>query len=324
MKKYKKISEKYIINNYLKKLHFNRKEAFDFKNDAAFLNLAKNKQIVVTNDTIIESIDFFKKDPPESIANKIITYNLSDISSMGSSPYAYTLSLCLPSNIKDEWLKRFTKKLYSLQKKYNFFLIGGDISKTNKIIISCNFFGYVSKGKIIKRKGAKINDNIWITGNIGESTVGLKIKQKKIKVDYLDKKYFLNKYLYPNHFSFGDKICNYVSSAIDISDGFYGDLNHLINDKNLGASIKTNLIPYSLKTRKLLNNRIISIDSLLSSGDDYELIFTANSKNSSIIKRISKKNNVKITMVGKIVKKKGIYMDDKKIKIVEKSFDHFA
>ena len=179
MKKYKKISEKYIINNYLKKLHFNRKEAFDFKNDAAFLNLAKNKQIVVTNDTIIESIDFFKKDPPESIANKIITYNLSDISSMGSSPYAYTLSLCLPSNIKDEWLKRFTKKLYSLQKKYNFFLIGGDISKTNKIIISCNFFGYVSKGKIIKRKGAKINDNIWITGNIGESTVGLKIKQKK-------------------------------------------------------------------------------------------------------------------------------------------------
>ena len=130
--------------------------------------------------------------------------------------------------------------------------------------------------------------------------------------------------MYPNHFSFGDKICNYVSSAIDISDGFYGDLNHLINDKNLGASIKTNLIPYSLKTRKLLNNRIISIDSLLSSGDDYELIFTANSKNSSIIKRISKKNNVKITMVGKIVKKKGIYMDDKKIKIVEKSFDHFA
>ena len=91
MKKYKKISETYIINNYLKKLHFNRKEAFDFKNDAAFLNLAKNKQIVVTNDTIIESIDFFKKDPPESIANKIITCNLSDISSMGSSPYAYTL-----------------------------------------------------------------------------------------------------------------------------------------------------------------------------------------------------------------------------------------
>ena len=73
------IFEKYIINKYLKKLNFKKKETYNFENDASFLKSSKNKKIIVTNDTIIESVDFFKSDPPESIANKIITYNLSDI-----------------------------------------------------------------------------------------------------------------------------------------------------------------------------------------------------------------------------------------------------
>ena len=181
MKKSKIISEKYIINKYLINLNFNKVETFNFNNDAAYLKIPKNKQLIVTNDTITESVDFFTKDPPESLANKIVTYNLSDISSMGASPYAYTLSLCLPKNINDIWLKKFTKKLFFLQKKYNFFLIGGDLSTSHKKVISSNFFGFIPKGKILTRTGAKINDDIWVTGNIGESSIGLKIKQKKLK-----------------------------------------------------------------------------------------------------------------------------------------------
>ena len=76
MLKNKNISEEYIINKYLKKLNFNRAETFNFNNDAAFLKSYKNKKIIVTNDTILESVDFFKEAPPESIANKIITCNL--------------------------------------------------------------------------------------------------------------------------------------------------------------------------------------------------------------------------------------------------------
>jgi len=199
MKKNKKISEKHIINKYLRNLNYNKVETFNFKNDAAYLKIPKNKQVVVTNDIITESVDFFKNDPPESLAYKIVTCNLSDISSMGASPYAYTLSLCLPKNTNDIWLKKFTQKLFFLQKKYNLFLIGGDLSTSHKIIISSNFFGFVPKGKILTRTGAKINDDIWVTGTIGESSIGLKIKQKKIKINNLDKKYFLQKYLFPKH-----------------------------------------------------------------------------------------------------------------------------
>ena len=289
MTKNKNISERKIINKYLRKLHHNKIEAFDFKNDAAFLKIPKKKQLVVTNDTIYESIDFFKNDPVESIAKKIITCNLSDISSMGALPYAYTLSLCLPKKINDNWLKKFIKKLFLLQKKYNFFLIGGDLSKSSKVIISSSFFGYAQKGVILNRTGAKINEDIWVSGNLGESSIGLKIKQKKLSLNKSDKKYYIKKYLFPNHCPLGHKISKYISSAIDISDGFYGDLNNLINTRQIGASINSHLIPFSNKTKRLVNNKKININYLLSSGDDYELIFTSKSKNSSIIKLIAKK-----------------------------------
>ncbi len=322
MKKNKIISEKYIIDKYLRNLNYNKIETFDFKNDAAYLKIPKNKKLIVTNDTILESTDFFNNDPPESIANKIVIYNLSDISSMGASPYAYTLSLCLPKNISDIWLYKFTKKLNFLQRKYNFFLIGGDLSKSKKIIISSNFFGFASKNKLLNRSGARIHDDIWVTGNLGDSTIGLAIRQKKIKTNNIYKNYFIKKYLFPKHCSIGSKINNLATSAIDLSDGFYGDLEKLVNEKKIGASINSSLIPLSIKTKQLIRKKIIKLNYLLSSGDNYELLFTSNSKNFSTINRIMKNYNVKITKVGRIIEKKGLYLDGKKIKIANKSFEH--
>ena len=118
MRKKNKITEQKIIYRYLNKLNFNKSETFNFNNDAAFLKKRKNKEIVVTNDTIVESVDFFKSDPAESVAQKIITYNLSDISSMGADPYAYTLSLSLPKKITNEWISKFVKKILYFQNKY--------------------------------------------------------------------------------------------------------------------------------------------------------------------------------------------------------------
>ena len=320
----KVFSEQYIIDKYLKKLNFNKSESFNFNNDGAFFKIPKNKTIIVTNDTIIENVDFFKTDPPKSIANKIITCNLSDVSSMGAIPYAYTLSLCLPKKLTYEWLNLFTKSLFSFQKKFNFFLIGGDLSKSNKIIISSNFFGFVKEKQILTRSGAMINDDIWVTGNLGDSSIGLKIKQNKIKLLNHEKKFFIKKYLFPKHFFYGNKITNYASSAIDISDGFYGDLNKLIYESNKGASIESKNLPFSTKTKKLIKNKKININYLLSAGDDYELIFTSNPKYSLKIKSIFKNIKVKISKVGRIINKKGVYMDGKKVNFINKSFDHFS
>ena len=321
--KKKDFSEKDIINIYLTKLNFKKKETFNFKNDGALLKNKKNKEIVVTNDTILESVDFFKFDDPESIAQKIITYNLSDISSMGANPYCYTLSLSLPKWIGVNWIKKFTKKLFYLQKKHKIFLLGGDISKSRQIVISANFYGYIEKNLVLKREFPKIGDTIWVTGNIGDTYIGLLFKKKKLFINHKFQKYFINKYNFPETCMIGSKLINISSSAIDISDGFYGDLLKLLNKKKLGAHIIYSQIPFSRKAKYLLKNNFVSANSLLTGGDDYQLIFTTSSKHDNEIINISKKNKCKISKVGRIINKHGIFVDGKKLMNSMQSFQYF-
>ena len=321
--KRKKISENFILNNYFQKLNHNQKETFNFKNDGALIKTFKNEKIIVTNDTIVENIDFFSEDPPESIAQKIVCYNLSDISSMGATPYCYSLSICLPTKITTQWLKRFSKKIYFLQKKYNFFLLGGDISKSNEIVISASYYGKLKKGKVLERINSKIHDDIWLTGNLGDSSIGLAIKKNKLSVDSNMKKYFINKYLFPEPCLIGNKINKIASSAIDISDGFLGDLEKIIFDRNLGAFIEMNKIPLSKYLKDLIKNKKIDLNYILTSGDDYQILFTSNLKNRSLIKNISQKNNIKISRIGIILKNEGIYIGGKKYNNLNKSYKHF-
>ena len=112
------LSEKIIIDKFFKKLNFNRPGTFNFGNDASYLNISKNYKTIVTTDTIVERVDFFSNDPPESIAQKILSVNLSDLSAMGSLPNSYTLNLSVNSKIDNLWLKKFTNRLLKLQKKY--------------------------------------------------------------------------------------------------------------------------------------------------------------------------------------------------------------
>ena len=323
MKKNKKIiSENIIIDKFLKRLNFNKKETFDFKNDGALLKPKNYHDIVVTNDTIIENIDFFKKDSPESIAHKIVTVNLSDLSSMGAIPYSYTLSLTLTSNLGDIWVKRFTQSLYNLQKKYNFFLLGGDIGKSEFLNISANFYGYVKKNHILKRMNSKIGDSVWVTGNIGQSYIGLLIKQKKIFVTKKFEKYFIYKYLFPKPCMLGSSIINLANSCIDISDGFIGDLTKLLSEKK-GVDLFYNQIPFSQKVKKIISDKIVNPNLILNAGDDYGIIFTSSSKNDQKIIKIAKKNNTKITKVGRIIEKEGIFVDKKKFMINNNPFQYY-
>ena len=306
------ISENDIIYKYLSKLHFNKKESFKFKNDGAILVNKNTHDMVVTNDTIVESVDFFSNDSPESIAQKIVTYNLSDISAMGAETYSYTLSLSLPEAIGQTWIKKFVNKLFFLQKKYNFFLLGGDISLSKKIHISANFYGYVKKKLILKREQAKIGDNIWVTGNLGDSFIGLSLLKKTIKINKKFNKYFLNKYLYPEPCLIGSKINKFSNCAIDISDGFLGDLTKLFS-KNTGAKIDSSKIPFSNYALKLIKLNKISPITLMNSGDDYELIFTSSDKFTKKIIEKAIQNKIKLTKVGRIADNKGILLDSEKL-----------
>ena len=140
------LSEKLIINKYFKKLNFKKKGTFNFENDGAYLELKnKNYKLTVTTDNISENIDFFSDDDPKSIAQKITTVNLSDIFAMGALPHSYLLNLHLPNYINENWLNSFSNHLKKIQNKYGFYLLGGDLSKSNKLIVSSTFFGSIKK-----------------------------------------------------------------------------------------------------------------------------------------------------------------------------------
>ena len=190
-------SEKFIINNYFKKLNFNKEGTFNFENDASYIKIKKNNKLIITTDSISEGLDFFRKDSPKSIAKKIITVNLSDLSAMGASPHSYSLNLFLPNYVNDQWLSKFSDELLNLQNKYNYYLIGGDLSRSNKLQISSSFFG-LSKSKIVSQNKVRSGYDIFITGNLGDSFVGLQILKKKIFIKNTKiKNYFINKYYFP-------------------------------------------------------------------------------------------------------------------------------
>ncbi|MDA9632799.1 thiamine-phosphate kinase [Pelagibacteraceae bacterium] len=320
------LSEEVIINSLLKKLNFNKKGTFNFENDAAYLSLAKNYKTIVTTDSITENIDFFYNDPPESVAQKLVCVNLSDLSAMGSTPVAYTLNLSLNARININWLKRFTNRLFKLQKKYNFYLLGGDISKSSELTFSANFFGKAKLKDILSQNKCSLGNDIWITGNLGNSYLGYRILMKsKIKVSNKDAEFYKNSYLYPTPCMFGLIACKFISAATDISDGFYGDLNKILNNK-VGAIInkKNFLISKNLRNIISINKLKISIEDVLSWGDDYQLVFTANKKFRNQINNLGKINNVKLMNIGRIIKDKGIYDDSMNIIKNPSSYDHFS
>jgi thiamine-monophosphate kinase len=320
------LSEKVILNSLLKKLNFNKKGTFNFENDAAYFSTPKNNKTIVTTDSITENIDFFYNDPPESIAQKLVCINLSDLSAMGSVPVAYTLNLSLSSKININWLKRFTDRLFKLQKHYNFYLLGGDISKSSELTLSANFFGKAKLKDILSQNKCSVGDDIWITGTLGNSYLGYRIfTNPKIKVSNKDEKFYKNRYLYPKPCMFGSISSNYINAATDISDGFYGDLNKILNNK-VGAKLfkKDFLISNNLRNIISTNKSEISIEDILSWGDDYKLLFTSNKKFKNKIYNLGKKNNIKLTNIGTIIKAKEIYDDSMNVIKNLSSYDHFS
>ena len=147
------------------------------------------------------------------------------------------------------------------------------------------------------------------------------LKKNKIDIDRSLHDYFIKKYLYPKPCMIGSKINILSSSGIDISDGFVGDLSKLLNDR-LGADISSIKIPFSTHSRKLIKSNSIDPIKLLYGGDDYEIIFTSSSKNENKIKKIANKAKIKVSKVGKIIDKKGIFIDTKKLNNTLNSYQY--
>ena len=288
-----------LINKYLKKLTFHKQSTLQLNDDVFF---DKKNNLVVSVDTYNEGIHFINFSRPNLVIKKIIRSSISDLICKGVYPKYYFISSSgNKKTFKSSNLKKIVESLRFEQKKYKIFLGGGDTILSNKLSFTVISVG-ISK-HIIYRNKAKINDDIYVTGNLGDSFAGLLTINKKIKINSYSRKYFIKKYYLPDiKFSLIKNIRKIANTSIDISDGLLADMEKLINNQNLSYQIFLEKIPISSNLSKILKKNKLLKENFISNGDDYEILFTANKKNRNLIKKIANKNKTKITRIGFIKK----------------------
>ena len=312
-----------LIKKYFSILSKKNKSSLNLNDDVFF---DKSKRLVVSIDTYIEGVHFINFKKPDLVIKKILRSSISDLICKGVKPKYYFISGSgNKKTFSQSNLAKISKSLNQEQKKYNILLCGGDTVFSNKLSFTITSIGFSKK--IIFRNNAKLNDDIYITGNVGDSYTGLRILKNKINVNKNLKNYFEKSYYQPNLcYDLTNRLLSFANTSIDVSDGLITDLEKLINKQKLSYKLFFKKIPISNNLNKLLNMKKFKKISFISKGDDYQILFTANPSKSRIISKTSKSLGIKISKIGKICnasqKSQIIDQKGKEIALKNKGFYH--
>ena len=312
-----------IINKYFSNLSKRNPSSLNLNDDVFF---DKAQKLVISVDTYIQGKHFLNFNHPDLVIKKILRSSISDLICKGVYPKYYFISA---SGNKKHFTKlnlsKISKSLKEEQEKYKIFLSGGDTVNSNQLTFSITSVG--NANNIVFRNKAKLYDDIYVTGNLGDSYIGLKILQRKFTVSKKQSNYFINKYYKPDlQYTLISKLNKIANTSIDISDGLFSDIEKLINNQKLSYEIEIDKIPISKNLMDIINSRRLKKEGLISNGDDYQILFTAKKSKYRIIQSLSKKLRIKITKIGEITKylkhpgiiaKKG-----RKIRINKKGYFH--
>ena len=311
-----------IIKKYFSKLSLKNKNSLRLNDDVFF---DKSKKLVISVDTYIHKLHFFDFRNPNLVIKKILRSSISDLICKGVKPKYYFIS---GSGNKKTFTKsnliKISSSLKQEQKKFGIHISGGDTVFSTKLSFTIISVGF--SNNIIFRNKAKLNDDIYVTGNLGDSYAGLKILKREIFLNSNLNKYFLRKYYLPElHINLAKKLFNFANTSIDISDGLFTDLDKLINDQKLSYQINFADIPISKNLKKMIFLKRLKKIYFISKGDDYQILFTASKKKSRIINKTFKSLGIKISKIGSICvgSQKPQIIDEKGNKIALKNKGHF-
>jgi thiamine-monophosphate kinase len=247
--------------------------AFGLKDDAAVLSARAGHDLVVTTDTISEGVDFFAFDPPDTIAQKALRVNLSDLAAKGAEPASYLLNLTLPRTVTPHWLTGFAAGLAHDQETFGLSLLGGDTG-AGPLSIAVTAFGFVPHGKMVKRSGAKIGDAVYVTGTIGNSGGGLAIlKREKHALSDADRDHLTACYRVPQPpVAFASSLRDIAHASVDVSDGLIADLGHVAAASGVRIVVEGERVPLSAPLRALWGADTVL--RAVTAGDDYQIAFT--------------------------------------------------
>jgi len=280
----------------------------------------ETKYLLCTTDTLVEDIHFsLKHTSSYNLGKKAVSISLSDIAAMGGAPTFLLTSIILPASTPVDFINLLYKGIKERADEFAVALVGGNTSASpEKIVITTIMLGEVPKDQVIFRKGASAGDVVYVTGRLGDSSLGLKIwkeKDDKIITDPFLKDAMLAHIDPFPRVREGRKLAEkkLATSMIDISDGLISDLRHIAEESMVGAKIWLDKIPISTALKRWLVDHPADITLSLSGGEDYELLFTAPQANTHMIENLAKELGIPITQIGEIISQEyGVtVLDDK-------------
>lgn len=299
--------------------------ALSLLDDAAVFTPPQGCDVVVTTDALVADVHFRSIDTPETVAQKVLRVNLSDLAAMGAIPGGVVLTAGYNRELSEDWIARFAKGFGEDCTEFSVPLLGGDtVATPGPTFFSLTAFGYVPTGRALRRDQARAGDVLAVTGTLGDSALGLEVLTDKFQdLDDVSQAALEDRYWVPQPRLVESAACmalNTRIAAMDISDGLAGDCRKLCGASNVGLKIHQDAIPLSVAARKVLAQYPDQWSAILAGGDDYELLIAGTE---SDIRALGDQ----VTIIGSVTDQANevilIGPDGKKAELASGGFDHF-
>lgn len=312
-----------LINHYFKTRASHRSDVIlGIGDDCALFKPPTDHWLAFSTDTLVENIHFLPSATAQSIGHKCLAVSLSDLAAMGAEPAWVMLSLTLPE-IDSSWCEAFSQGFFHLLQQYQMQLIGGNTSR-GPLTVTTQVCGLVPPGMALCRAGAQANDDIYVTGCIGDAALALQCLQNKITLPNAVLSEAQTRLDYPKpQIAAGIALRSIATAMIDLSDGLTADLNHLLTQSQVGATLVVEDLPLSKGLQAVSPELAYSL--ALTGGDDYELCFTAPQEKRAQITELTMQQ-IHCYRIGMIETSPGLrvrYADGKPFHLQRKGFMHF-
>jgi len=300
--------------------------------DCALLAVPAQAQLAVSTDMLVEGRHFFSDVAPQALGHKALAVNLSDLAAMGAQPLAFTLALALPpervraAGADTVWLDAFAGGLMALSHAHHCALIGGDTT-AGPLNISITVFGHLPRGQALRRDGACADDELWVSGTLGDARLALEALRGHITLPPALLAQARARLERPTpRIALGQALRGVASSCIDLSDGLAGDLGHVLRASNVGARVDADAVAGLLQTPVCLTAQQRRTYTL-AGGDDYELLFTAPRHRHADVQAAARAAATPVTRIGSLTAAPGLVWHDAAGRTLTgdyAGFDHFA
>jgi len=261
-------------------LTFGAPEALELLDDAAVIPSRPGFDLVVTKDALVEGVHFLAGERPDRIARKLLRTNLSDLAAKGAEPYGCFLAVSWPAHYDADGRDQFAKALGEDLSHFGLSLFGGDTTSTpGPLTLSLTAMGWVPQGQMVRRKGARIGDDLMVTGTIGDGHLGLLAAQGRLPMLTAAQNLALQeRYHHPRpRLGLGLSLRTHATACADVSDGLAADAGHIAAASAVGLEIDLEKVPLSeavLTWLVLQEDPVAARLALVTGGDDYELVCT--------------------------------------------------